>query len=48
MLKKAGRIIKIRKSWQLNPKTRIKKSKKAYSRKDKKRVIQNEIEARPS
>ena len=38
--------VKIRKLWGINPRTRVKKSKKAYSRQelklDTKRIIENE------
>lgn len=43
MQKKAGRI-KIRRSWCINPKTRIKKSKKAYSRRQKRKEVENAVE----
>jgi len=42
-MKKKARRIKIRRSWTINPRTRVKKSKKAHSRKDKKRVIRDEV-----
>jgi hypoxanthine phosphoribosyltransferase len=41
--KKIGRI-KIRRAWAINPKSRVEKTEKVYSRKNKKRVIKNEIE----
>lgn len=41
---KKARRIKIRKAWSINPKTRVKKSKKIYSRKKLKKEIKNEIE----
>jgi len=44
-MKKAGRI-KIRKAWSMNPMTRVKKSKKIYSRKKFKKGIENETEIR--
>jgi|GEM_PF-2148346 len=38
--------VKIRKSWGINPRTRVKKSKKVYSRQkvklETKRIVQNE------
>jgi hypothetical protein len=40
---KKARRIKIRKAWSINPKTRVKKSKKVYSRKRNKKDIENEI-----
>jgi len=40
MDKKAGRV-KIRKAWAINPKTRVKKSKRIYSRKNKQKDIEN-------
>jgi len=43
IMKKAGRI-KIRKAWSMNPMTRVKKSKKIYSRKKFKKGIENETE----
>ncbi len=39
---KTVRVIKIRKSWNMNPKTRVKKSRKVYSRKKQKKDIENE------
>lgn len=42
MRKKAKRI-KVRRSWTFNPKTRIKKSKKKYSRKNKKKAVRDEV-----
>jgi len=36
--------VKIRKHWKINPKTRVKKSQKIYSRKKEKKKIKNEIE----
>lgn len=40
-----GKKIRIRKAWKINPKTRVKKSKKLYSRKRKAKEVQDEIEA---
>jgi len=40
--KKNKKRIKIRRRWVINPKTRVKKSKKIYSRKKKRREIENE------
>jgi hypothetical protein len=40
MGKKAKRI-KVRKAWKINPKTKLKKSKKLYSRKTKKRLLRS-------
>ena len=45
-MQKKGERIKIRRSWMINPKTRIKKSKRAYSRKNKKALLDLEHERR--
>ncbi|MFH1479528.1 MAG: hypothetical protein ABIG92_07145 [Candidatus Omnitrophota bacterium] len=42
MVKKA-RPVKIRRSWSIDPKTRVKKSKKLYSRKNKKKDLKDEF-----
>ena len=42
MSKKAG-VVKVRKAWFINPKTRVKKSEKAYSRSKKKKETQDEV-----
>ena len=41
--KKAKKRIKVRKKWVINPKTRVKESKKVYSRKRNKVRIHKEI-----
>jgi len=38
-VKKKAKRIKVRRSWTINPKTRVKKSEKRYSRKDKMRLL---------
>ena len=43
-MKKKKRV-KIRKKWAINPKTRIRESKKIYSRKRNKKRITNEIKS---
>ena len=40
---KAKKRIKIRKTWAINPKTRVKKSKKVYSRKKNGKNVKKEI-----
>jgi len=40
---KRKKRVKIRKTWKINPRTRIKKSKKLYSRKSRKRRLKKEI-----
>ncbi|MBN1353391.1 MAG: hypothetical protein JW994_01810 [Candidatus Omnitrophica bacterium] len=42
-MKKRKKSIKIRKKWVINPKTRIKKSEKIYSRKKSKNLISKKI-----
>lgn len=37
-------MVKIRKKWTINPKTRVKKSKKKYSRKKAKNEAKDEID----
>jgi hypothetical protein len=44
MKKKAPAVIKIRKRWRINPKTRVVKSKKTYSRKKKAALLENIME----
>ena len=41
--KGAKRKVKIRKAWVINPKTRVKKSKKIYSRKRNKGTVKKEV-----
>ena len=43
MKKKARKIPKIRKKWAINPKTRVKKSKKIYNRKKLKKELKEVI-----
>ena len=43
MKKKAKKTPKIRKKWVINPKTRIKKSKKVYNRKKIKKELKETI-----
>jgi len=40
---KAKKRIKIRKTWAINPETRVKKSRKVYSRKRNKKGVKKEI-----
>ncbi len=42
---KKVRRIKIRRSWAISPETRIKKSKKIYSRSKRKRITKDEVKA---
>ena len=37
-------MVKIRRRWKINPKTRVKKSKRAYNRKKHKRKLRKESE----
>jgi len=41
---KRKKRVKIRKCWAINPRTRVKESKKIYSRKKNKKRIKNEME----
>jgi len=38
------RKISVRKSWRINPRTRVKRSGKIYSRKRKKKEVKNQID----